>query len=307
MVVDLRNPTTVSDHLRDHCLGLQSWMQLAWKEPIARMDYDMAEKAICGQIGCASGKKHVRFILENRTNPEARIASTGDELDIVLSYAMMQLMDGASRGVLKEIYDLTTDGKSGLGSMTNWLDKTSSERGGAACQAGFPMPYIPDPNALGETQDQLALQMEQLSASVLEFIFLHELAHQMKGVECGALGATKTQQEMACDRFASRWLLDVKVAPVAVIAWMRAFDEYIQIQDPLLRKASDNQTFRSMFPAMNWKDRANALNAAWHQRCDNASTDLTTGACANFPFLNQMAQHWISSPEPKACVRPGGP
>ncbi len=135
---------------------------------------------ICGKIGCASGTKNVRFIIENRTDPEARIASSNEELDIVVTYAMMQLTDGASRGVLKEFYDLATNGQVGPGSMTNWLRSTSSGLGGAACQAGLPTPSFPNPNALGETQDQLASQMEQLSASVLEFIFLHELAHQNK-------------------------------------------------------------------------------------------------------------------------------
>ncbi|RKH72474.1 hypothetical protein D7X96_05175 [Corallococcus interemptor] len=282
-----------------------------------------AESIVCGGEGCASAGRSVRFYVTWSQVPWLRTIHTDDRLEIRMSTALADLVEGyasiytAERESLKQA--LKEENPSGLqleawaarpdASFSRWLDAIDNH-GGDSCQP-FLMPKREV--TLEEVED-----VKGYSLAFYAFAMTHELAHLTQGASCGeSADADELTREIACDEKAFNWLARKDSAlPHAFIAPMILFAHHQLRLEPLLAKEAHyapGKSYSDENPAARWQERAEVLMNRWMGLCwdmdlaqQTSDNNCRKGWRAALIHTSQLMAHPLPGPcgSTKSLPRP---
>jgi hypothetical protein len=293
-------------NLSSICLHYQDWGDRDFFTPPIELAFDTAEPLACGHSGCATSGANARVVVVNDFKINGWVLNDPGvhRIDIFLTVGLLDFADGSTASLTQQLIDATgQSNKPGIVSVLAALH----DRSGEACgDGGMPRPPKPDLTALGVTDEQLYTMQMSGDAGILTFVFLHEFAHLLSGGPCGVTTGSIMQIENACDQRARGWFFKGATAFTDVYSWMAIIGSYQALEGPLLTSQAGfagggAHSLRQMFPASDWKSRANALFRDWKERCQSSPA---TGVCAGFPLQAQVASQIANVPIPTACHLP---
>jgi hypothetical protein len=94
---------------------------------------DNVENAWCGKEMCLTGERYMRVFIEVHAVPylESTSPTDGNVIDFRISTAMMQLIEGASIGLIKDMHAIRQGLAEAPDGLKKWLD-TMERLGGKA-------------------------------------------------------------------------------------------------------------------------------------------------------------------------------
>lgn len=304
-VLNMRSNGSPPADLSSICLHYQDWGNRDFFTPPIELAFDTAEPLACGHSGCVTSATNARVVIVNDATINGWVLSDPGvhRIDIFLTVGLLDFADGTTASLTQQLIDAT--GQSNKPGIVNVLTALHT-RSGEVCAAGMPRPPKPDLTAVGVTDEQLYTMQMSGDAGILTFVFLHEFAHLLSGGPCGVTTGSIMQIENACDQGARGWFFKGEVAPTDVYSWMAIIGSYQALEGPLLASQAGFAgggagSFRQMFPASDWKSRANALATDWKAKCQSSPA---TGVCAGFALQAQVASQIANVPIPTACHLP---
>jgi len=263
---------------------------------------DIAEKRLCGAIGCAiKPGTSLRLIYYADHSVQAYTASDAQSVTILISAA---LVDSMLSTVTSLIDDLASIGGSPVTDGTplrKWLEEIASFSG-KTCPSRFRPPF-------GHLTAEYVNEVVAVFAlAMYTFAMSHELAHIKWGAACETpAGADSPTIELACDRLATNHNdRDEYGAPVGfIIAWMVVLNhlegllgDSARNLGPLASLKHDGPPLLTFFPARNWTTRGNALLAEWERICVARKGDPEwCPSRAAKAYMNEI----LALPRPKPC------
>ena len=292
----------------------------AWLPDFLNRALDYSEELACGKVGCALSKESVRIYLTWGVAPKLEVLRGRNAfVRIWMTTALVQVAEASVTTYLDE---LRAQDAGGPASFSDWLKAIDAEQGKRCTPVDVPRRSL--------TDDEF-VNIRKAAQAFYTFVFMHELAHQLLGDDCGA-GSTADPltQEMACDRYAFDILTKqpILVPSLSFVAEAIQFAHYQAALDPMLGQAepAGHGTFSEQFPASRWRDRATAIINRWDTYCRNGAKNAATcmpgwktvladarriaglalpGACGTVPAISPastdpaaaLCLEWIADPE----------
>jgi hypothetical protein len=302
-ILEVRKSNLTGPSLQEYCSHFAAPPNLDWALGSMSDALDLAEKSICGRIGCATDGRYVRFLIVNTTDTNAYTRHSADlkYIDIGFTLGMVQFIDAASRGVLGNGVQIANGGdwKKNHEGLLKWLDQMN-DRGGEVCTQGVDMPPVPDTQKVNISSQQAVGLMRAMDVAAYDFLILHELAHILKGASCGSKGDIG-DIEQACDDIALNWFLKQGSAPTMVVGTFASIGAYESLQGPLLSESHSTPPatiLTSIFPGRDWSDRAIHISSEWRAFC---LKNPQSKSCSDFKDQVQLMVEYATAPVPDAC------
>lgn len=304
--IEMRNIKKPAPSIQEGCTnvppsGSEVGIYSTWFPPLFAAAFDEAERATCGNVGCMFSNKHVRLIVQQSPLLNAGIREINDSVDIVFTTSLVDFVEGIARGIVDDGL-AKSQGRDPKFGYDSWRASLLA-LGGDFCTINAPMP---SPNI-----NNLDMKLVRgISHTIYQFIISHELAHYRLGNRCGYNGPANNvlKAETACDQAAISAILnkqkDNQALPLAIVAFNVAIDDYHLLVDPKLLQALQlgGTTFRSAFPATDYRSRAKEVVAAWEAKCKSGGK---IPACSKgWEAGVEHARKLIATPKPAKCFIP---
>lgn len=270
-----------------------------WVGPQIGYAFDQAERAQCGYVGCL-GDVTVTVAIFPQLLANAAVVRNQNDLGILFNTQLVDFIDAAARSFCSDALKITSH-QPAQGGYADWM--TAMENlGGHACAYSVPAP------ATTNVSQQDMLSEWAYASAAYQFILAHELSHLLTpNYQCRYSGSDSLGIEKACDAIATDKLLrapQTTFMPVVPVGFMMAMESYERLTGPLYRNrllyAGAPTTFQEMFPARDWKSRAQQMTQQWAAFC---ATGASTPICPNgYQEVVKLANSMTTVALPDPCI-----
>jgi hypothetical protein len=272
-----------------------------WVFPQLGYAFDQAERAQCGNLGCL-GSRSVTLVIFPDSLANAAVLRTSDGLTLFMNTGLIDFVDAMARSLNQDLKDIQNHVNPSNG-FADWMMSMVRAGGG---QCGFHVKF-PTPTVAQEDMTR----EESLASAAYQVVFAHELSHYLTPqFHCNYSGSDPLSLEMSCDKIAEDKLLRVggtTFVPISVVAWMMSMESYERLTGPLYHDFymthDAPSTFEAMFPARDWKVRAEQVVREWRGFCSSGASSLLcpSGYEDAIGFADNMTRWNL----PNACLEDG--
>lgn len=268
-----------------------------WVLPQLGYAFDQAERAQCGYLGCLGNASITLFIYPDAL-ANASVKRDQNALTLTLNTGLIDFVDATARSLRSDMVKMQKHETPTAG-FGDWM-MSMVRAGGQACgfHVRFPTPSV-------AVKDRM--QEMEFASSAYQAVLGHELSHYLTPhYACNYAGNDPLALEMSCDKIAEDRLLRMNSStfvPAIVVAWMMAMESYERLTGPLyhdLYMTTDAPaSFQAMFPARDWKARAEQLAHEWNEFC---ASGVRSPLCpSGYDDAIRFSEAMIRRNPPRAC------
>jgi hypothetical protein len=296
--------------LKDICSSPKGWSPTLhdpiFKAPAVSAFYN-AEKAYCDKEGCSTVGKDMRLVLVGDLLPHASISTNKavgpKDVDAVNLVVTTTLMDFVQKTTHVLLNDLSEDPKFASQGFKAWIGRLRA-LGGKCCILNVRW------NFSGEMPPEMTMDnLLRATMTSYQIIFAHELAHLRFNQNCGYRTNSSITSEMnalgvekACDKIALEQLTKAGIGmPFFAVGTFMSWQHYVTLRKPrLMSEFPGGPTkFKETFPALNLKERAQALVDIWESACRGG---LKAPMCTFWENNVTEAKKIINMQAPVECI-----